>query len=240
METYKHTAEMKVQSLSSNVKNNGLSLQDNRLFCLQQKNLIQTIKASKKNILQCYTLSRFKGYKISESENFRTCCKNDENIIDKKDGVNTTIDEYLQRIKKIPFTNYSRYKFRVNDDGGNTNFVNDCGFFSLFLMSGDRKYLDFSRRKVNITDKERPDLGEGYFMRKTINDDNKCRHHAAAVIAKDGGDDITCEADVSKALVEPFFNMYGTEKPGQSFHDVNKSYFGDDDHPAKTQVLKPN
>ncbi|MBN9384942.1 MAG: hypothetical protein J0H74_29575 [Chitinophagaceae bacterium] len=70
------------------------------------------------------------------------------------------------------------------------------------------------------------DIGDMYRMdwdkpgRKPL---EKCAHHVATVVAKDGEDHITSEADAGLQIAKPKFEMYGTTK--DTFWMAHNAYF---------------
>ncbi|MBD78939.1 MAG: hypothetical protein CL840_08470 [Crocinitomicaceae bacterium] len=74
-----------------------------------------------------------------------------------------------------------------------------------------------------------PNIQEAYFTWPNPKAKTKatgCNHHMATVVAKDGGDRITAEANVSNQnLKKPEFFMYGTEQKEQSFQHFHKSKY---------------
>lgn len=249
METYAPTShqERSAPPASATKKQHraSLSLQDNRPAAIQLRKTIQAIQASSNRLspIQCYT----KGitYKTSDNENFRTCI-NDTNLLDKKTGATTSIDNLLVRIGTV--NGYQRYQYNTHlrkntKKGIERNFVNDCGFFSDFLMTLDTTALagrgnPHVKAGTGTNDAADPLAGEAYFMQGNTeaNIDLGCVHHQATVIAKDGGDNITCEANAGARLTAPIFDMYGTAE--ETFHSRFKDDYGDDDHPATTEVYE--
>jgi hypothetical protein len=78
-----------------------------------------------------------------------------------------------------------------------------------------------------------PAVGEAYAIVPTVKPGNdaygnaEAPYHAATVIAKDGTDNITLEADAGMALSRPIFDIYDTQPPGtridgnsKTFHEV--------------------
>lgn len=249
METYAPTShqERSAPPASATKKQHraSLSLQDNRPAAIQLRKTIQAIQASSNRLspIQCYTEGS--TYKTSDNRNFRTCI-DDTNLLDKKTGATTSIDDLLVQIDTV--SGYKRYRYNTTPYNRRTrqgNFVNDCGFFSDFLMTRNTTalaegYDSHVKAGTGTNDAANPLAGEAYFMQGNTeaNIDLGCVHHQATVIAKDGGDNITCEANAGARLTAPIFDMYGTAVAEETFHSRFKDNYGDDDHPATTEVYE--
>lgn len=225
----------------------GFSFPDNRPAAIQLQKTLRAIQSSNNYLspIQCYT--RRSPYKTSENRNFRTLI-DDTNRLDKKAGVTTIIDDLLAETGTVG--KYKSYKYnailRGNARQGIVrNFINDCGFFSDFLMTRDvtalaEGYDSHTKTGAGTDEDADPLAGEAYFMQSNpeANIDLSCVHHQATVIAQDGGDNITCEANAGVVLREPIFDMYGTEVHEQTFHRRFKDSYGDEDNPATTEVYE--
>lgn len=134
---------------------------------------------------------------------------------------------------------YDEYQF---DPG--KNFVNDClGFAENVARDTDTDSVRPEFRAVNDrpmgtdrlfgqTDSQNTDIangswaedentdpaiGEAYAITRSVDPiDGETPYHVAAVIAKDGTDNVTIEADASDiGRTEPVFDIYGTVPPGK-------------------------
>lgn len=255
MNTYNQTHRKNRMPIQENVsgKNQKFNIVDNRSSSIQMAKIIQSINLGP---IQCYMNGR--EYNTSTNKIYRTSIA-DKNMLDIKKGI-TIPTPLIGHLKPIDSTNatYNRYEFNAipyNEETNTGNFVNDCGYFAAFLMTGNRDALkgavlthsraDNQQKIFNsITplnapnEKANPNIEEAYFMGKSSTFIPGCPHHAAAVVAKDGGDNITCEANAGEELEEPIFDMYGTLEPSQTFYEKQKSGFGDATYPAFTQVLE--
>jgi hypothetical protein len=93
-----------------------------------------------------------------------------------------------------------------------------------------------------------PDIGEAYSTARTRIVPDEVPYHAATVVAKDGGDNVTLEADAGDPdLAVPVFDMYGTrtgdemdadDDPQQTFHDRYRGMYSTRGAPAHTGVLR--
>ncbi len=86
------------------------------------------------------------------------------------------------------------------------------------------------------------DVGDTYYMRpknKNLKVPGRCNHHGSTVIAKDGADKITSEADASTGRAKPVFEMYGSRGDG-SFYELYENYYTDtgDNKPVLTGLTK--
>lgn len=81
-----------------------------------------------------------------------------------------------------------------------------------------------------------PAIGEAYAIAPTVEPGetgiSEAPYHVAAVIAKDGTDNITLEADAGTSRKRPLFDMYDTQPPNKrvdakskTFHEVYASEF---------------
>jgi hypothetical protein len=99
-----------------------------------------------------------------------------------------------------------------------------------------------------------PVIGEAYSIVRGEIEDDECPYHIAFVVANDGGDNVTCEADASDdARSVPVFDMYATPQKkkakggsttivtnGETFHDTYKDDYttsGKPKIPAVTGIL---
>ncbi|MFN5047849.1 DUF4157 domain-containing protein [Roseateles sp.] len=151
------------------------------------------------------------------------------------------------------YTPKARFDAEVPDGPGTTfKGQNDCGFYAGALATnttdwssghgmgalkdtGTGKAVGGSQtRDQDLTDLGHgsdPGLGEAYFIwpnPKTRDEDRnytKAAHHVATVVATDGGDRITSEADCGDDRKAPLFGIYGTKEPSQTFLTRNAWYF---------------
>lgn len=255
MNTYSQNHNRKrvpLQSLT-NGRNQKFNIVDNRPSSIQMTKTIQSINLVP---IQCYRQGT--TYNTSTNGIYRTFIV-DDNMLDIKKGTGKPplIAPYLEPNGSV--SGFERYKFKAtpyDETTGEGNFVNDCGFFARFLMTGNKDALKgaaLTHSKADPSQKlfrsitstgapnemANPAIREAYFMGKDPSFRSTCRHHAAAVVAKDGGDNITCEANAAAEGAEaPIFDMYGTEDRSQTFYEKQKGNFGDETHPAFTQVLE--
>lgn len=255
MDTYSQNHNRKRMPLQSltNGRNQKFNIVDNRPSSIQMAKTIQSINLAP---IQLYFVGR--DYNTSTNGIYRTSIA-DDNMLDIKRGTGLPplIDPYLKYDGSV--SGFERYIFDAipyNKRTGEGNFVNDCGFFARFLMTGNKDALKgaaLTHSKADPSQKlfrsitstgapnemANPAIREAYFMGKDPSFRSTCRHHAAAVVAKDGGDNITCEANAAAEGAEaPIFDMYGTEDQSQTFYEKQKGNFGDETHPAFTQVLE--
>ncbi|MGL5890976.1 MAG: hypothetical protein ACRC3B_13900 [Bacteroidia bacterium] len=148
--------------------------------------------------------------------------------------------------------NYTPYHYYADDTGG---FVNDCLNLAEQLTGNTKIASNGAEMKApgtganggkafgstlvqNTTiandaawatdESANPAIGEAYAMAPTVKPvGHDPRYHAAAVVAKDGTDNITLEADAGSALTRPVFDIYDTQPPGvrvdansKTFHEV--------------------
>lgn len=254
MNTYSQNHDRKSVPLQSqgNGRNQRFNIVDNRPSSIQMAKTIQSINLVP---IQCYRQGT--TYKTSTNGIYRTFIT-DDNMLDIKKGTGKPplIGSYLEPNGSV--SGFERYKFKAipyDKTTGEGNFVNDCGFFARFLMTGNKNALKGAvlthskadpRQKLfgsitstnALNEMANPAIREAYFMGKDPSFSSTCRHHVAAVVAKDGGDNITCEANAGEELDAPIFDMYGTEDQSQTFYEKQKGGFGDETHPAFTQVLE--
>ncbi len=70
---------------------------------------------------------------------------------------------------------------------------------------------DIAQRGWAVNELADPAVGEAYGVARTVEPiTGETAFHIAAVVAKDGTDNITLEAEASTARPEPIFDMYGT------------------------------
>lgn len=128
---------------------------------------------------------------------------------------------------------------------GNANLVNFRDKTNDNPLNGKNNYdADLTNEGVNAD----PGVGETYWMWRTytkaVNGDSPghpaCNHHAATVIASDGGDKVTSESDASLTLGKPVFHFHGSQN-NQTFYEKYKHYYSakDDSDPARLGVFKP-
>lgn len=148
---------------------------------------------------------------------------------------------------------------------------NDCGYYA-GALAGDKKSWSTGDIFRGMKDKQTgktifrephdtaltdqregaaPEIGESYFIWPPSGVRLSYRgavHHVATVVAKDGADRITSEADCGEKRVVPYFEMYGTknttpQEKEQTFlyrncsyfnsADTNEEYLRDPEHPGK-------
>lgn len=119
---------------------------------------------------------------------------------------------------------------------------NDCGMYAQALTL---EYPDWEAEKRPGQHREGTKLVEQYDPGNSKTADNlsllpgnsyridwddprlkpleKCAHHVATVVAKDGVDHVTSEADAGRKITKPVFEMYGTNK--NTFWQRHKDYF---------------
>lgn len=153
---------------------------------------------------------------------------------------------------------YTGYHYYVDDTGG---FINDCLGLAEKLSRSDpndtgraefrapgngkvfghsyAQNTEIARDGAWFDDETTdPAIGESYAIVPTVkpgenpDGDDEAPYHAAAVIAKDGTDNITLEADAGQNLSRPVFDIYDTQPPGarmdansKTFHEVYTDNF---------------
>lgn len=211
--------------------------------------------------LQCYTKNE--NQKISNATKYIT---DSSSYIWVKKSIDPPIPDLL--VQQEIGINYTKYTYNavdadVNVDG---NFVNDCGWLATFLAVGNRDSLGLQiggiplllgkdaknkdtfrerlkrepmlREQFKENERANPGIREAYFMGRTGTRYGGCNYHAATVIAKDQGDNITCEADAGSKLEKPVFDMYGTVE-GQTFYEDYLGSYSTSKSPGITAVAKP-
>jgi|GEM_PF-6419863 len=156
-------------------------------------------------------------------------------------------------------------------------FVNDCLGFSEYLSTGkyskasafvgkdddpsgtDREFGKSDKQNLSIAESggsskfskgtdATPGIGESYTMVRRKIEANECPFHVAMVVASDGEDNVTCEADAGANRRKPIFDMYVAHakkkrKTGDvplTFHETYKSaYTTKDNISPTTGVLAP-
>lgn len=107
----------------------------------------------------------------------------------------------------------------------------NCNFLDLLTSKKDNKKYAWNKDAA-------PDIGKAYFAARTTKEYKGCPYHVAAVVATDGKDRITCEADASnEELGEPVFDMYSVTNEGQTFHDEQTSGYGNKYNPGITLLV---
>lgn len=145
---------------------------------------------------------------------------------------------------------------------------NDCGYYAGALANDNFNWDDGAGFKLmkdknvshngTLTDRGMnadPNIGEAYFIYPSVPDAERnyteARHHVATVVAQDGADRITSEADCGDKRTMPDFEMYGTkqnteQEKMQTFLGKHKWYFNSwrsnflDRYDAKVAVLTPS
>ncbi len=88
---------------------------------------------------------------------------------------------------------------------------NDCQFFANTLSSMITEELNLHPDERTLKGQKQlaafQGVGVGTYMRHIFDKDSDCVHHAATVVAADGRDLVTLEADVSKPLLTPTFQI---------------------------------
>ncbi len=106
---------------------------------------------------------------------------------------------------------YDRAKARMGGEGTFIFGKNDCANFATVLSSliGQETRRGASdvtlKGAVQIVPHERRGVGVGTMLKHTFVNDPSAQYHAATVVAVDGKDLITLEADVSKPMTRPEF-----------------------------------
>lgn len=173
---------------------------------------------------------------------------------------------------------YTAYHYYADDSGG---FVNDClGLAEQLARSdkapsaraefrapgtggaGGKLFGDTHAKNTEIAqdagwygdEAANPAIGEAYAIAPTVEPEvGEAPYHAAAVIAKDGTDNITLEADAGTVRSRPLFDMYDTQPPGtradansKTFHEVYVKGFtykraakASSGKKKKSKVMKP-
>lgn len=234
-----------------------LSFVDNR------PNIISTIVDSR-NTLQCYRMVG--NFKISENNIFKTNIRQSSFLWVKNDNA-VPISDQLELNERLTngYDKYTYHVIEYTEDHPEGNFRKDCGWLATFLTSGKRDarglqvggfpLLFNSDYTTNATFREliksnpeiraqfgenenaNPNIGEAYFMGRTGARYKGCHYHAAAVIAKDGSDNITCEADAGSQIDKPVFDMYGIQE--HTFHNRYAGSYSTLRNPAITAVARP-
>lgn len=140
---------------------------------------------------------------------------------------------------------------------------NDCGYYagaladnSLFWNCGrgfrtmmDKTTGGIINNRDSLNDEgynATPDIREAYFIYPPASDDRQkergASHHVATVVAKDGADRITSEADCTDNRIRPYFEMYGTKsntdvERKQTFLNRHGYYFNSSTGSARVAVL---
>lgn len=195
-------------------------------------------------VIQRYT--EVEGLKISAGGKYKTYIEDTNSLwIREGDGLPSLLDEHLVPGGGGIVEGYAEYTYHSTPA---TNFVNDCGGFAEYLASGSNQYYlpedreenylfadgnedyplleNFDMREEGFNKPDiaaNPDVGEAYFIKSDEEEPESGVHHVAIVIAKDGSDNITCEANAgNEGAEEPIFDMYGTlttpDKQNQTFH----------------------
>lgn len=199
--------------------------------------------------VQCYTLMCSGKVKMSDNKKYSTWVS-DTNELHVHGDAPPPQPADLFKSGKSYHSNLSGKMAQVYRYDTDKGFYNDCGSFAEFLMSGDSKYLDPECEEtrmessgirlaehVSFTGALRkteglmqdedasPGIGEAYFMGRTRESSSGCNYHFAAVVANDGSDNVTCEANAGAEKREPCFDIYGTSKKGQTFFDTYSSAY---------------
>lgn len=190
-------------------------------------------------------------YKISENCNYATDDENKHllylNNIQKaqppvpydffiKIGQERDCDIYQPKATLISGRNQYDYSLQLPPYYG----ANDCGYYAGALAYNTANWQrgeGFRGMRCNEMDLgvcAAPTIGEAYFIRPSVIDKyrsyTEARHHVATVVAQDGTDRITSEADCGDQRPVPYFEMYGTKtemdfEKEQTFAWRNKRYF---------------
>lgn len=116
-------------------------------------------------------------------------------------------------------------------------------------ITGKKRKSEFSQG-----DDANPAIGEAYSIVRGEIEDDECPYHIAYVVANDGGDNVTCEADAGqRRRRRPIFDMYATPQKkkskggsttivteGETFHNTYKKAYttsGKPKIPAVTGIL---
>lgn len=236
----------------------GFQFVDNRLEAVAQRKLqyLQNSNQQAKNITQLQSRKDNKAIiqKFSESVRFKTS-ENDQYRVDKsgtnevgvKGDAAVSIPKNLMINTGKTWYGYERYQYSGQYD-------NDCLQFAQHLAREIAGVNNGEMFKVNIAglpmdfavngshtraaddnfgqnEATNPNIGEAYsIVPQTGAVLTGCSFHIAAVVAKDSGDNVTCEADAGDiGRTVPVFDMYETDINSQAtFHATYKTSYGDD------------
>lgn len=164
-------------------------------------------------------------YKYSSKKTFRNDCGDFAAALITQDEKHLNCDEQI-RVQAPDIHPVSKItKQAIPDDLRSGRF--------LYGIQGEYAEDDtnpISADEFNMGTAAAPNIGEAYFMgRKVKQEVGQNEFHVAAVVAVDGNDRITCEADADKeGSREPFFEMYGTQTPERTFHNQYKNSYGNE------------
>jgi len=134
-------------------------------------------------------------------------------------------------------------EFRAKGDGGGSKKDRLFGHSTnqnLDISSEARHPGGKRKSSFSQGNNANPGVGEAYAIVRAEEEDDECPFHIAFVVAQDGADNITCEADASdRRRKKPVFDMYATPKPvnvggiiamtvapgNETFHDTFKSIY---------------
>lgn len=227
--------------------------------CSENKNYITKGGEAAENVLYCKTIDLrpsfcvkarggvkiegYNAYKYSVQSGFKNDCGEFARILCKN----------LKHSSSLLYPRFISEKDVNKEDVVKYWEKNKIGIDGTDSQENKERRQDFSQNEAT-----NPDVGEAYFMGRTrkfteaqekrLREQGECRHHVAAVIAKDGSDNITCEADAGKKDAnEPVFDMYGTktktdDEKAQTFHFTYRELYSSEgvkeipDHEAVTGV----
>ena len=214
----------------------------------------QLIPRSTAAVVQRFTLSAHGNWKYSENELYITAVSSTTTMYARTDATAPRASQ-KRGSETVGKSRYDLYSpaFDVPEDCGSAMEAIMLGRLpnperadksALTVFEGRLKFgLDFELNKTggantNLGKEAQADPGQGFV---TVRQNEKAGHphHAAAVVAEDGGDRITLEATappsgVSTESITPIYDMYGPKK--QSFHATyaTKDEYGTD---ATTSVV---
>jgi len=130
-------------------------------------------------------------------------------------------------------------RVKINDAGTNVGFALNRApaYFGAAPVPNTRDIAD--KQGFDQGGNTNPAIGETYaIVPQTGAQVQGCAFHISTVVAKDGGDNITCEADASTVRVAPVFDIYTTAPASEfTFHARYKDEYGGDY--SATGILAP-
>ena len=247
MKVKKHKIQHSSLKIPSKQRHGRLSFADKRIGAIVQAKLIGDIQKQNKveSPIQLYTKDH--QWKYSEGGLYAT---NDTEIL--YAAPNAPSPKPSEYFIQGNDGEDKTYKFKknvygfINDCGEfasglvtrDTNyFAGDQPTKNLLLDGSTNEILDSNTQEYIATSDNytmatgysvNPNIGEAYFSQtnekyELENDTEGYEYHVASVVAKDGSDNITCEANSGYEYSAPHFDMYGTlseteENKEQTFH----------------------
>lgn len=220
-------------------------------------NVFENIWINRNNSVQFYTENN--GIKVSENNKYATN-DNNKNVLYLNNRIANVPrplpNEFFYRSEHNEF--YDTYVPNTDLVSGQSvdsqqNYppmlliyygANDCGYYAGALANNNKNWQDgagFKSMKIKEKDKgmhAASNIGEAYYIYPTVSDNDRdytgARHHVATVVAQDGADRITSEADCGDNRTKPYFEMYGTKtetkfETSQTFAWRYKGYFNSKD-----------